>query len=73
MRIVAIIQLKKNITGISIFCIIIGKFNYQKEFYSVILLKVNKDLEVNFCGAVLPLGLTVCLRVKCGRELLLDA
>ena len=36
------------------------------------MLKVDKDLEVRLYGAILPLGLPVCLKIKAGKKPLLD-
>ena len=70
---VATVRLKRSVTGAGIFRIVICKFSYWKESCPVVLLEVDKGLEVSFYGAVLPLGLTVCLRVERGGELAFDA
>ena len=48
-------------TSASIFGIILDKLRHRKKLYSIILLKIDKDLEVNFYCAILPFGLTVRL------------
>ena len=53
--------------------IVIGKLRHGKKLYSIILLKVNKGLEVDFHCAILLFGLTFYLRVKGGEESLLHA
>ena len=63
---VAAVQFKRCVANAGIFCIIIGKFSHREESYPVVLLEVDKGLEVGFYHAVLPLGLTVCLRVEYG-------
>ena len=65
-RVVAAVQLERYVTGAGVFCILIGKFSHWKEPYSVVLFKVDEGSEVGFHGAVLSLGLTVCLRVEHG-------
>ena len=70
---IATVDRKRCVTGVGIFCIIKGKFSYWKELYPVILCKVDKGLEVSLYNAILPLGLTVCLRVERGRESLPQA
>ena len=70
---VAVVQLKRCIAGASIFRIIIGKFSYWKGSYLVVLLKVDKDLEVGFHYAISPLCLAINLRVEGGEESLFDA
>ena len=56
-----IVELKKYVTGTSIFGIIVGKFYYRKKLYSIILLKVNKSLEVGFYYTILSFSLAVYL------------
>ena len=70
---VAAVQLKRCVAGAGVFRIIIGKFSYRKESCPVVLLEVDKSLEVGFHRAVLPLGLAVSLRVEGGGESLLNA
>ena len=50
----------------SIFDIIIGKFCYKKKPYSIILLKVNKNLKVNFYYIIPSINMAICLRIKGG-------
>ena len=42
------VKLKKIMTDASIFGIIVGKLRHEKEPCSIILLKVDKSLEVGF-------------------------
>ena len=56
-----------------IFGIVIGKLCNKKKSCPIILLKVDKSLEVGFYCAILPFDLTVCLWVKGGGESLHDA
>ena len=70
---VAAVQLKRSVTGAGIFRIVIGEFSHRKESCPVVLLEVDKGSEVSFYGAVLPLGLTICLRVEGGGKLAFDA
>ena len=60
----AIVKLKGCIASAGVFHIIIGKFSYWKEPCPVVLLEVHKNTEVSFYCAVLPLGLTINLRVE---------
>ena len=53
--------------------IVVGKHFHGKKPCSIILLKVDKGLEVGFHCTILPFGLPVYLGVKSGRESLLDA
>ena len=73
MRVITAVQLKRSVTSAAVFRIVIDKFSHRKEPCLVVLLEVNECLEVSFYGAVLPLGLTVCLRVERGGELAFDA
>ena len=59
--------------GASIFDIIVSKFHYEKKPYPIILLQVDRDLEVGSYYAILPFGLIVHLWVKSSRESLFDA
>ena len=72
-RMIAAVQLKRRVTNACVFCIVINKLCHWQEPSPVILLEVDKSLEVCLHGAVLPLGLPVCLRMEGGRELSLDA
>lgn len=72
MRIIVAVQLKGCVVGASIFCIIIDQFNYWKEFCPIVLLKVDKDLEIDFHYTVLPFSLAVNLRVKGSKKSLLN-
>ena len=58
--------------NVYIFGIIIGKLYYEKKLYSIILLKVNKNLEVDFYYTILPFGLVIHLRVEGDKESSLD-
>ena len=70
---ISAIELKKYIANIGIFGIVVSKLRYEKKCCLIILLKVDKDLEVGFHYTILPLSLAVCLWVKGGGESLLDA
>ena len=54
--------------NVNIFGIIISKLRYEKKPCPVILLKVDKDLDVGFYHAILLFGLIVHLWVKDGGE-----
>ena len=69
---IAAVQLERRVTGACVFCIFISKLGHQQEPSLVILLEVDKALEIRLHGAVLPLGLPVCLRMKGGRKPSLD-
>ena len=73
MRIISIVKPKWYITYIWIFCIVIYKFHNKQESYLVILLPVDKSLEVYFHYAVLSLNLAVYLWIKDGEKLSFDA
>ena len=71
-KVVTAVQLKRCIADAGIFRIIIGKFSHWNESCPVILLKVDKGLEVGFHRAVLPLGLVVSLKVEGGKKSLFN-
>ena len=55
----------------SILGIVVGKLYYGKKPCPIILLEVDKNLEVGFYYALLPFDLTVCLWVEGSGEFLL--
>ena len=59
--------------GAAIFGIVASKFRYEKKPCPIILLKVDKGLEISFYYIILPLSLAVRLEVESGGESLLDA
>ena len=67
-----VVELEKHMVNTSIFDIIIGKLRYGKKLGLIILLKVDKGLEVDFDCTILPLGLAIHLWIKGNRKFLLD-
>lgn len=51
---------------------IIGKFDYEKNFYSVILLVTNKNLEKNFNYIILSVFQTIYLSINSNKKSLFD-
>ena len=47
--------------GAGILGIIVGKLHYGKKPYPIILLEIDKGLEINFYYIILPLRLVVRL------------
>ena len=66
------VELKRHMASVGIFSIIIDKLCYKKKLYSIILLKIDKDLEIGLYFTILSFGLIVYLWVKSNRESLLD-
>ena len=60
-------------TSTGVLSIIISKLGHWREPSPVVLLEVDKGLEIRLYGAVLLLGLPVCLRMEGGRKPFLDA
>ena len=58
---ISVIKLKRHMANASIPGIIIGKFCHEKKLCPIILLKVDKNLEVGFYCTILSFGLTVHL------------
>ena len=58
---ISAIKLKRYMANVGIFGIIIGKLCHKKKPCSIILLEVDKSLEVSFHCINLPLNLAVCL------------
>ena len=69
---ISAIELKKCIAGAGILGIVVNELCHEKKLCPVILLEVDKGLEVGFYRTILPLSLAVCLRVEGGGESLLD-
>ena len=59
--------------GANILGIIIGKLCYEKKLCLIILLKVDKDLEISFYHNIMPLDLAIYLWIKGVREFFFDA
>lgn len=55
-----------------IYCIVINKLRYLQKLYSVILFKIDNSLELNFYYIILSFGLTIRLKMKGDKKLLLD-
>lgn len=68
---VVTVEFTRCVISTCILCIFIGKFSYEKEFSSVILLVVDKNPKVGLYYSVLSLGLDVSLRIKSNKEFLL--
>ena len=70
---ISAIELKRCVAGVSILGIVISKLYHKKKPYSIILLEVNKGLEISFYCTILPLSLAVCLWLEGGGKFPLDA
>lgn len=55
-------------TNAGIFSIIIRKLSYWKESWTIILLKIYKNLKISFYNAVFFFCLAIGLGVKNGRK-----
>lgn len=69
---IAIFELNKFWTNISILSIIIYKRNYQQMLYLVILLKVNKNLKLYFYYTILTFYLDISSKIKNYKKLVLN-
>ena len=67
------IELEKYMANTGILGIIISKLRYGKKLCPIILLKVDKGLEIGFHCTILLLSLVIRLWVEGSRESLLDA
>ena len=70
---ISAIELEKYMADASILGIIVNKLHYRKKLCSIILLKVDKGLEVDFYYSILSFGLIIYLWVEASRESPLDA
>ena len=58
---ISAIELEKYMAGTSIFSIIVSKLCYEKKLCPIILLEIDKGLEVGFYYAILLFDLTIRL------------
>ena len=65
---ISAIELKKCVAGTGIFGIIVSKLRYGKKPCLIILLEVDKGLEIGFHCIILSFSLAVCLWVEGGRK-----
>ena len=65
---ISAMKLERCVAGASILGVVVGKLCHKKKLCPIILLEVDKGLEVSFHRAILPFGLTVHLLVEGGRE-----
>lgn len=61
---VPVIKQKKYVTSTGVFRIIVSKFSYKKKSNLVILLIIDKNVEVGCQNTVLSLNLAIGLQVK---------
>ena len=59
--------------GISIFSIVTNKHRYGKKLYLIILLKIDKILEVGFYYTILLFSLADDLQIKGDRKFFFNA
>ena len=69
---ISAIKLKKRMAGASVFGIIVNKLYYGKKLCLIILLKIDKNLEIGFYCTILPLNLATHLQVESDKEFLLN-
>ncbi len=60
----AAIQLERGMVGAGVFRIVIGDFRHRQQPCPVFLLIVDEGPEIGLQRTVLPLCLTICLRVE---------
>ena len=70
---ISAIELERCVAGAGILGIVVSKLRHGKKPCPIILLKVDKSLEVGFHRTILLCNLTVRLRVEDGEESPLDA
>ena len=61
---ISAIKLKKRVADVGIPSVVIDKLRYKKKPCPIILLKVDKGLEISFHCTILSLRLAVRLRVE---------
>ena len=70
---ISAIELKKCVAGTGILGIVISKLRHKKKPCPIILLEIDKSLEVDFYHTILSLNLVVYLQIEGSRQSLLDA
>ena len=70
---ISTIKLKQCLTDIGVLDIIVSKLRYEKEPCLIILLKIDKNLEIGFYYTILFFGLPVRLEMENSRKFLLHA
>lgn len=63
-KIVAVVEIKWNMTDASVFSIIICKIGYQKKFFLMILLIIAKNSNISLYNTILLFILAIDLRVE---------
>lgn len=69
---IAVIYLKKHVTGSYIFGIFLYKLSHWQEFCLVIQFEIDKDTQVYLYYTVLALDLAICLEIEYGLEFLFN-
>ena len=69
---ISTIELKKCMASTGILGIIVNKLCHKKKLCPIILLKVDKNLQIGFHYTILSLSLAICLRVESGKKSLLN-
>ena len=65
---ISAIEFKRCVAGAGILGVVIGKLRHGKKLCPIILLEVDKGLEVGFHRVILPFSLTVHLWIEGGGE-----
>lgn len=73
MTVIIVIQLKKRMANVCIFGIGVCKFSHWQECCSVVLLEVDKNLEIMIFYSILTLYLTISYKMKYDEQLLRNA
>lgn len=67
-----IINFKKNIATVYILCIIQGKFSYWQQFNQISLFEIDKNSKVGVYNIILPVNMTISLKIKSNSKHLFD-
>ena len=70
---ISTIEFEKCVADVGILDIVVSELCYEKKPCPIILLEVDKRLEVGFHCIIMPLSLTVRLQLESGKESPLDA
>lgn len=66
------VELREYVTGTCILDVIIYKFRYWQEFCPMVLLPIDKNMQISFYCAMFSFLSAICLGIKCREKLSLD-
>lgn len=71
-RMIVTVELKRRMASTHILSFVVCKFYYEHEFCLIIILSINKSMQIGFHCAILHLSMAVCLQIKYSEKLSLN-